>query len=311
MGSLGAVPATGASTPATGPSWDLPAPPLTPTSTSGPRPRQLWRIPLEVLVILAVTAGALWLLAPDWVLAVADGTAELWPVPDRALWAAAVPVLGVAVVVLVRRTGRPDSEVSARSAAAGSGVTDWSRPGTGGPLPTATPAWSATASDRPVAAGPVEVPRSWLPPAAAAPPSPAPIQVPLPDAVERTQVRAHPPAAGAAAAPGGAGWLARLDDGTEIVLDEPVVIGRNPALAAGESVARLVPVADPSISKTHLRLDPGPDLLTVVDRHSTNGVEILDENGTVIDCAPGAPTAVPDGGTIRFGDRALVLHRRG
>lgn len=264
---------------------------------------------MEVLVILLVTVVALWMLEPLWIQAVIGGDVAPWPLPDKAWYAGAVPVLGVLVAVLARRTGQATAPGpgSAPTGTAGPSASvaaaSWARPAGGGPSPAPVPA-------RPPAAGPVEVPSSWLPAATAAPPPPAPIMVPSVEAVERTQVRAHPPAIAAVAA-GGAGWLARLDDGTEIPVDEPVVIGRNPALAAGESAARLVPVADPSISKTHLRLDPGTDLVTVVDRHSTNGVEILDGNGTVIDCAPGAPTAVPDGGTIRFGDRALVLHRRG
>lgn len=46
----------------------------------------------------------------------------------------------------------------------------------------------------------------------------------------------------------------------------------------------------------------------VTDRHSTNGVVIVTA-GVDLRCVPGVPTPVPDGSTVRFGDRSLVVQR--
>lgn len=297
VGSLGGEPAPAAPGPSQQPSWDLPTPVV---EQSGPtarrrRPSGALRVLLEVVVIGALTVLAIGLLDPFWFSLVLQGEVDPWPVPTTVWWAAAVPVLGIAVAVLVRRTGRPTEPVRTHSGDVGP---SW--PASFTPPPPAAPAASAGA---PV----VEVPQAWLPSRPVAPGAPAPVTgVPESD-IERTQLRSPTPAT--APAEKSRGWTARLDDGTEIDLHGPVIIGRDPASAAGEPAARLVPVADPSISKTHLRLDPDPDRVLVVDRYSTNGVEILGPDGTVTDCVPGAPTPVPEGGTVRFGDRALVLHR--
>lgn len=46
----------------------------------------------------------------------------------------------------------------------------------------------------------------------------------------------------------------------------------------------------------------------VTDRHSTNGVVVVSA-GVDLACVPGVPTPVPDGSTVRFGDRSLVIRR--
>lgn len=108
----------------------------------------------------------------------------------------------------------------------------------------------------------------------------------------------------------GPGWSAVLDDGAVLTVAGPVLLGRDPAAGAGEPAAVTVPIADEarSVSKTHLLLDVGPAGVSVTDRHSTNGVVVLTA-GVELPCVPGVPTPVPDGSTVRFGDRSLVVRR--
>ncbi len=71
-----------------------------------------------------------------------------------------------------------------------------------------------------------------------------------------------------------------------------------------------MPVPDDarSVSKTHLRLDVAAGGVQVTDRHSTNGVVIVTA-GVDLRCVPGVPTPVPNGSTVRFGDRSLVVRQ--
>jgi hypothetical protein len=104
------------------------------------------------------------------------------------------------------------------------------------------------------------------------------------------------------------GWELRFDDGKTVALAGGLIIGRDPAAAAGESTASLMSLGDDgrSVSKTHLRLDATVGGVQVTDRHSTNGVSVVTA-GVPLDCIPGVPAIVPIGSTVRFGDRHLVV----
>lgn len=106
------------------------------------------------------------------------------------------------------------------------------------------------------------------------------------------------------------GWTAELDDGRTIAVEGPVVVGRDPSPLPAEAKAVIMRVADEgrSVSKTHLLLDVGPGGVQVTDHHSTNGVRVV-TSGVEMTCVPGAPTPVPDGSTVRYGDRSLVVQR--
>jgi len=106
------------------------------------------------------------------------------------------------------------------------------------------------------------------------------------------------------------GWLAELDDGRTLPLAGPVILGRDPSARPDESAAGTVPITDEgcSVSKTHLRLDVGAGGVQVTDRHSTNGVVVVTA-GVDLPCVPGVATPVPDGSTVRFGDRSLLVRR--
>ncbi len=122
------------------------------------------------------------------------------------------------------------------------------------------------------------------------------------DDVERTQMR--PGAARAQAV-----LRIRVDDGQDIQLGGSVLLGRNPAPQAGESVEQLLPVTDPgrSISKTHLHLRVDGDGVWVTDRHSTNGSAVTTPDGLQTRLNPGEASFVRPGSTVHFGDRSFHL----
>ncbi|NHW49335.1 FHA domain-containing protein [Paenarthrobacter sp. MSM-2-10-13] len=205
----------------------------------------------------------------------------------------------------------------------------------------ATPAQASPMHTTPVAPAvqPSHDPNQWRPPsmpfppapqtATAAPQAPAPQtpapqasapQVPAPQAVTITPqdtlaVTAHPDddveltqmRPGAARAQ--AVLRIRVDDGQDIQLGGSVLLGRNPAPQAGESVEQLLPVTDPgrSISKTHLHLRVDGDGVWVTDRNSTNGSAVTTPDGLQTRLNPGEASFVRPGSTVHFGDRSFHL----
>jgi uncharacterized RDD family membrane protein YckC len=122
------------------------------------------------------------------------------------------------------------------------------------------------------------------------------------DAMDRTQVRA-----GVRQDAPEAVLRITLDDGRDFRLERTVLIGRNPASAAGESQAQLLPVPDPgrTISKTHLHLLTDGTGVWVTDRHSTNGSAVTTPDGMRTALQPGVPAFVSPGTTVHFGDRTF------
>lgn len=108
-----------------------------------------------------------------------------------------------------------------------------------------------------------------------------------------------------------ADWVLVLDDGQIIMLDRPAVFGRDPAALPGEEGIQLRPVADETrtVSKTHVKLEPGSDSVLVTDRHSTNGVVIVTAGGATR-CRAGEPMMATPGSIVRFGDREMQVRRQ-
>ena len=151
-------------------------------------------------------------------------------------------------------------------------------------------------------------PNQWQPPVAAPPwtapaGEPAPVSAHPDDDVERTQLRPGVQAAAPAV------LRIRLDDGQNVEVGASLLIGRNPAAMAGESVEQLVPVSDPgrSISKTHLQLRREGDGVWVTDRNSTNGSAVTTPDGIQSRLVPGEAVFVRPGSTVQFGDRFFHL----
>jgi uncharacterized RDD family membrane protein YckC len=158
---------------------------------------------------------------------------------------------------------------------------------------------TTVASTIPVASSPTAEPAPPAGPDATVPP----VNVVHPDdAMDRTQVRA-----GARQEAPEAVLRIRLDDGRDFRLERSVLIGRNPAPAAGESQAQLLPVPDPgrTISKTHLHLLTDGTGVWITDRHSTNGSAVTTPDGMRTALQPGVPAFVSPGTTVHFGDRTF------
>lgn len=139
------------------------------------------------------------------------------------------------------------------------------------------------------------------PPPAPLPQRPAPAVPATPAVPESHTVARETPVA----RPAPVAFALRLDTGERVEVDEPLVVGRNPAGTGG---ARSVAIADDtqSVSKTHLSLRPAGAGVEVVDRHSTNGTAIV-HGGAERLLEPDQPAVAVPGDTIRFGDRTAVV----
>lgn len=172
-------------------------------------------------------------------------------------------------------------------------------------LLSAAPATVAVApAPAAVLAPPVSAPRvaaAPVPPVPAAPAASAAPGAPTASAVS------GPPAAGDAEGVEGA-LLLVFDTGQRAQLPLPTVVnlGRKPA--ATQPGDRLVTVDDPdsSVSKTHLRLEHSQGRAWITDGGSTNGTEVLGDDGPVR-LAPGVRTAIDEGDRVRIGNRIFTL----
>jgi hypothetical protein len=122
---------------------------------------------------------------------------------------------------------------------------------------------------------------------------------------ERTVLRSD--ALGSAPPPVGEATL-EFDTGERVPVPLNGLLGRNPSPGFTDGDVTLLPVEDPgrSVSKTHLAIGVAADGIWVVDRHSTNGVE-LTYRGEKRKLKPGERVLVARGTLIRFGDRQLFL----
>lgn len=203
--------------------------------------------------------------------------------------------------------------------------------------PAAPPAPPLAPQSPAPAASPFAPPNPWAPPDGqapaatafpAAPPGPLPATPPspfAPPAAQPVTPRSHAsPPAPPSAAPAPSFLDDRtvvepeedrtpvvvLDDGQEIRVDGPVVLGRNPVPPAAYPHARQIQVADASMrmSKTHLVLLPAGAGIGFVDVGATNGVALAHAD----DFAKVAPQRVhelPVGAVLHFGGRSLRVRQ--
>jgi hypothetical protein len=163
------------------------------------------------------------------------------------------------------------------------------------------------------AAGTVAVEGELPPQAAATTPESAPTAPPAATA----SPTAGPPAATAppTAGPPAPGTpptaVITFDDGTRYRLSGTGLIGRDPAPTAGETAAALLAVADTtsSVSKTHAAYGIDEHGFWIMDRGSTNGTEIHDQQGAVTVLAPGEQTRVPWDASVLLGERYFIVSR--
>jgi hypothetical protein len=103
--------------------------------------------------------------------------------------------------------------------------------------------------------------------------------------------------------------LLTFDTGQREQLPVPVVaqLGRNPSSTEATDV--LIAVSDPesTVSKTHVKLELTRAGTWVTDHSSTNGTDLLEEDGTATRLQPGVRTAVEDGARVRLGNRVFTI----
>ena len=142
-------------------------------------------------------------------------------------------------------------------------------------------------------------------------------------AVVPAQAPAKGPAAKIAPAPGTKSTPAEEDGGPRgqesllLVFDTgqretvrlPAVanLGRKPA--ATETGDQLIAVTDSegTVSKTHLRLEHSRGRTWVSDLGSTNGSDLIEDDGEVTRLVPHERTAVQDGSRVRLGNRTFTV----
>lgn len=136
---------------------------------------------------------------------------------------------------------------------------------------------------------------------------PAEAGAPEPD-LQSTRISRAIPAPERAAA----GFYLKLDDGREVDLSVPVLLGRNPQRNSDDAHVDLVAAGGDArmISRTHLLV--GTDLRGpfVVDRGSTNGTAIVSPRGGLEPCPAGLMVRVTPGTQVSYGDRWFTVMRR-
>jgi len=137
--------------------------------------------------------------------------------------------------------------------------------------------------------------------------APAEVPVLLP-VVQPSATQSNP---GSSAVSGGGELLLVFDTGQREQLPIPVSVnlGRNPAATDPGDVLIVVRDPESTVSKTHVRLEVARGGTWVTDTGSTNGTDLLDEDGTATQLAVGVRTSVEDGVRIRLGNRAFTIGR--
>ena len=104
------------------------------------------------------------------------------------------------------------------------------------------------------------------------------------------------------------GITIRFDDGTSLLLETTMVLGRNPITPDGFSDARLVDLPDPSMqmSKTHVVIIPEAEKVKIMDVGARNGV-VLELDGTKVRIPPQQVIDLPDQATVHFGGRSFQV----
>ncbi len=101
----------------------------------------------------------------------------------------------------------------------------------------------------------------------------------------------------------------RVSDGSEAVVDRPVLVGRAPT-ERGAGPVRLLTVPSPEhdISRTHLQVSVEGWRVTVTDLHSTNGTVLVDpDGGQRRSLPPGQPVPVVAGHVLELAEGVSVL----
>lgn len=103
------------------------------------------------------------------------------------------------------------------------------------------------------------------------------------------------------------GFVLHLDAGEPIVVESPVVLGRNPKSPAGAQ-ARPVVIADEQLSRTHLLVRPVDGGLELTDLGSSNGTTVT-HDGVEHELVAHQPTVAVAADVIQIGQRTATVRR--
>lgn len=126
-------------------------------------------------------------------------------------------------------------------------------------------------------------------------------------APRRRRHGARPSAVGEIAGPSFLSARLVFDSGDEVVLDRPLLVGRNPETDAAGTAVHALPDLSRSLSRTHALFDWRDGLLWVTDLNTTNGSAIVDADGGVRPLVPGLRTAASIGWRVELGERSLEI----
>jgi uncharacterized RDD family membrane protein YckC len=100
-----------------------------------------------------------------------------------------------------------------------------------------------------------------------------------------------------------------FDTGQRVQFPTPVSVNLGRSPVSTEPSDMLVTVEDPemTVSKTHLRLEHSRGRTWVTDGGSTNGSDLLDDEGGVTTLAPGNRVLLDEGVRVRIGNRAFTI----
>lgn len=104
-------------------------------------------------------------------------------------------------------------------------------------------------------------------------------------------------------------WSLVLPDGSLLELAPDTIVGRRPEASEPYVDAQTLAIPDPTrtLSKTHARFRLVSDAWVVEDLHSTNGVVLLNPDGTERELVPGQPA--PAGDRLLLGTLEVRLRR--
>jgi hypothetical protein len=142
--------------------------------------------------------------------------------------------------------------------------------------------------DRPPAPPSATPPPAAAPPAAPPPPAltvegpppPSLVATENPDELDRTVVVDRRPVVP---------WHLVIEGGPALrLVGSRVVLGRRPAGAGGDAQELAIPDSTRTLSKVHARLELAAGVWTITDLHATNGVIVIEADGTEQLLDPGA-----------------------
>lgn len=104
-------------------------------------------------------------------------------------------------------------------------------------------------------------------------------------------------------------YAVTLDTGEAMAVSGPGYVGRRPAPPAGERCDHVIAIDDPgrSLSRTHARFGIDAAGFWVEDCGSANGTAVVGADGSGVQAVPGERHHVPQGGSVRLGDRTFTV----